>query len=82
MSIPKKIHYVWVGGKEKPKKIKKCTFYKNNKENTSVESNILQSYINTFITLLHKIDFFTILLYNVKSYLLINLTAIWQRRTL
>ena len=24
MAIPKKIHYVWVGGKEKPKKIKKC----------------------------------------------------------
>lgn len=24
MSIPKKIHYVWVGRKEKPKKIKKC----------------------------------------------------------
>ena len=24
MSIPKKIHYVWVGGKEKPKNIKKC----------------------------------------------------------
>ncbi len=24
MSIPKKIHYVWVGGKEKPSKIKKC----------------------------------------------------------
>jgi len=23
-SIPKKIHYVWVGGKEKPKDIKKC----------------------------------------------------------
>lgn len=24
MAIPKKIHYVWVGNKEKPKKIKKC----------------------------------------------------------
>lgn len=24
MAIPKKIHYVWVGGKEKPKDIKKC----------------------------------------------------------
>ena len=24
MAIPKKIHYVWVGGKEKPKNIKKC----------------------------------------------------------
>lgn len=24
MSIPKKIHYVWVGGKPKPKKIKRC----------------------------------------------------------
>ncbi len=24
MAIPKKIHYVWMGGKEKPKKIKKC----------------------------------------------------------
>lgn len=22
--IPKKIHYVWVGGKEKPKNIRKC----------------------------------------------------------
>jgi mannosyltransferase OCH1-like enzyme len=22
--IPKKIHYVWVGGKEKPKDIKRC----------------------------------------------------------
>ena len=22
--IPKKIHYVWVGGQEKPKDIKKC----------------------------------------------------------
>lgn len=24
MAIPKKIHYVWVGGKEKPENIKKC----------------------------------------------------------
>jgi mannosyltransferase OCH1-like enzyme len=24
MAIPKKIHYVWVGGKEKPKDIKIC----------------------------------------------------------
>lgn len=24
MAIPKKIHYVWMGGKEKPKAIKKC----------------------------------------------------------
>lgn len=24
MAIPKKIHYVWVGGKEKPKDIKRC----------------------------------------------------------
>ena len=24
MAIPKKIHYVWVGGKEKPKNIKRC----------------------------------------------------------
>lgn len=24
MSIPRKIHYIWVGGKEKPKKIQKC----------------------------------------------------------
>ena len=24
MAIPKKIHYVWVGGKDKPQDIKKC----------------------------------------------------------
>ena len=24
MAIPKKIHYVWVGGKEKPKDIQRC----------------------------------------------------------
>ena len=30
MSIPKKIHYVWVGGKDKPKNIKKCMKTWNN----------------------------------------------------
>ena len=41
MSIPKKIHYVWVGGKEKPKKVKKCidTWKKHFKDYEIIEWN-------------------------------------------
>ncbi len=41
MAIPKKIHYVWVGGKEKPKAIKKCmkTWKKNLKDYEFIEWN-------------------------------------------
>ena len=39
--IPKKIHYVWVGGKEKPKDIKKCmkTWKKHLKDYEIIEWN-------------------------------------------
>lgn len=50
MAIPKIIHYVWMGGKEKPKKIKKCMktwkkrlkdyqFIEWNEENFDITSN-------------------------------------------
>lgn len=41
MSIPKKIHYVWVGGNEKPAKIKKCmkTWEKHLKDYEIIEWN-------------------------------------------
>ena len=39
--IPKKIHYVWVGGKEKPKDIKRCmkTWKKHLKDYEIIEWN-------------------------------------------
>lgn len=41
MAIPKKIHYVWMGGKEKPKEIKKCmkTWKKHLKDYEFIEWN-------------------------------------------
>lgn len=41
MAIPKKIHYVWVGGKEKPKAIQKCmkTWQKYLKDYEIIEWN-------------------------------------------
>lgn len=41
MSIPKKIHYIWVGGKEKPKDVQKCinTWKKHFKDYEIIEWN-------------------------------------------
>ena len=41
MAIPKIIHYVWMGGKEKPPKIKKCikTWKKHLKDYEFIEWN-------------------------------------------
>ena len=49
MAIPKKIHYVWVGGKEKPKAIQKCmkTWKKHLKDYEIVEWNETNFDINS-----------------------------------
>lgn len=49
MSIPKKIHYIWVGGNEKPKKVQKCinTWKKHFKDYEIIEWNEEKFNINS-----------------------------------